>query len=379
MITVQKKNIEVSKNTSRVYFPNLDGLRFAAFFAVFLAHSFYSENSDILSLNIHQNVKALSGNGIFGVNFFFVLSGFLITYLLLHEEHKFGRVHKRAFYIRRILRIWPLYYLVVFIGFVLFPIGKILLGEPTVETANIWYYLFFINNYDDPPSTAVLGVLWSIAVEEQFYLFWPLLIGYLFKKNKIYVFYTIVVLSFIWRSSGLGGYADTLSCISDMAIGGLGAYYAFSSKKFVEFFRALPKEIILLVYCMGITMILTQGLWAKQFYIISANKRLLYSLFFLFVILEQNYANRSFYKMCHWRLISKWGTYTYGLYMLHFPVIYVTGKLVRSLVGDSSLFHVLITETLVAFLVSLAIAYCSFHFFEKHFLKVKEKFAFVLK
>ena len=180
MIVKQRKQI-TPKKQARVFFPNLDGLRFFAFFAVFLAHSFYSENEAVLSSPIHQQIKQWNIFGIYGVNFFFVLSGFLITYLLMAEEDRFKKIHIPAFYMRRVLRIWPLYYAIVFVGFVLFPIGKQLIGESPELQGNIWHYIFFINNYGEPPGTAILGVLWSIAIEEQFYLFWPLLIGLVFR------------------------------------------------------------------------------------------------------------------------------------------------------------------------------------------------------
>ncbi|HET9503954.1 MAG TPA: acyltransferase family protein [Hymenobacter sp.] len=102
----------------RVFFPNLDGLRFLAFFAVFLFHSLYTPDAGIAASSLYQVPYQLTRVGDLGVNFFFVLSGFLITYLLLSEKQLMGRVAIGAFYMRRILRIWPLYFVVVFIGFV---------------------------------------------------------------------------------------------------------------------------------------------------------------------------------------------------------------------------------------------------------------------
>jgi peptidoglycan/LPS O-acetylase OafA/YrhL len=83
---------------NKVYFPNLNGLRFFAAFSVMLYH-FFGEGLI---------------NGHYGVVLFFVLSGFLITYLLFEEKEKFGKIEIKKFYFRRILRIWPLYYLVYF-------------------------------------------------------------------------------------------------------------------------------------------------------------------------------------------------------------------------------------------------------------------------
>ncbi|MEM9829419.1 MAG: acyltransferase [Bacteroidota bacterium] len=376
MIVKQQKEF-VLKKQARVFFPNLDGLRFFAFFSVFLAHSFYSENKAILSNPIHQQIKQWNILGIYGVNFFFVLSGFLITYLLLAEEDKFKKIHIPAFYLRRIFRIWPLYYAIVFIGFVLFPLGKQLVGESPELDGNIWYYIFFINNYDTPPGTAILGVLWSIAIEEQFYLFWPLLLGLLFRKKRLHLFTTIIAISFIWRYLGNNGYTDTLSCISDMAVGGLGAYLAFYNNELIKKIEELPKQYIVLIYITGFILIFSKGEWGTLSQFTRAVQRLVFSVFFLFIILEQNYARHSPVKTSSLSFPTQWGRYTYGLYMLHFPVIYMTGKLVRGLVGDDSLFHVIFTETIVALGMSMFVAYISFHYFESYFLKLKERFSFV--
>ena len=104
----------------RIYFPELDGLRFIAFMMVYLFHGGIPQG--IVSRLIgRQAAWALRENGGFGVQLFFILSGYLIATLLLREEARFGRISLRAFWIRRILRIWPLYYLIVVIGFLVIP------------------------------------------------------------------------------------------------------------------------------------------------------------------------------------------------------------------------------------------------------------------
>ena len=105
----------------KVYFPNLDALRFFAFMFVYLRHGFGDVVKPIelghFILNLLKN--GLNDSGDIGVSFFFVLSGFLITYLILKEIEVTGKIDVRAFYIRRCLRIWPLYFVVVGVGFAL--------------------------------------------------------------------------------------------------------------------------------------------------------------------------------------------------------------------------------------------------------------------
>src|ERR1700679_371071 len=95
-----------------LYFPNLNGLRFIAALAVIIHHA--EAFRWIFGLpNAWRTVPAIGHLGDFGVVLFFVLSGFLITYLLLEEERVHGRIEVGRFYVRRALRIWPLYYLFV--------------------------------------------------------------------------------------------------------------------------------------------------------------------------------------------------------------------------------------------------------------------------
>jgi peptidoglycan/LPS O-acetylase OafA/YrhL len=114
------QNPSLPEAAERIYFPELDGLRFVAFMMVFLFHGGVPQ--PIMSQLIGRRAAAaLRENGGFGVQLFFILSGYLIATLLLREEARYGRISLRSFWIRRILRIWPLYYLVVAIGFGLIP------------------------------------------------------------------------------------------------------------------------------------------------------------------------------------------------------------------------------------------------------------------
>src|SRR4029077_1940443 len=117
------------ETAERVYFPELDGLRFIAFMMVYLFHQ--GVPGPLLVRLIGTTAgHALTQNGGYGVQLFFILSGYLITALLLREEARYGRIALGAFWIRRILRIWPLYYLIVVIGFGLLPALERHVGTP---------------------------------------------------------------------------------------------------------------------------------------------------------------------------------------------------------------------------------------------------------
>jgi peptidoglycan/LPS O-acetylase OafA/YrhL len=171
-----------SDKAERIYFPELDGLRFVAFMMVYLFHGGVPQ--PVLARLIGSSAAAaFRQNGGYGVQFFFILSGYLITALLLREEARYDRIALRAFWVRRILRIWPLYYLVVLIGFFLLPGltgGFGTSGFRDTLRIHLIPFLAFLGNWSMAliaPTHDWLSVLWSVCVEEQFYLIVPLFIA----------------------------------------------------------------------------------------------------------------------------------------------------------------------------------------------------------
>lgn len=163
------------------YLPALDGLRFACASAVVVSHAF----ADVAIQRDHSNpFRLFLGNGDLGaaaVDLFFSLSGFLITKLLLDELRRGGRIDLRAFYMRRVLRIWPAYYTAVVIGYGLALVGGAAVQRATVFTpapdvfrASIPASLLFVKNWIPLATTpTTIRPLWSVCIEEQFYLLFP--------------------------------------------------------------------------------------------------------------------------------------------------------------------------------------------------------------
>lgn len=365
----------------KIYFRELDGLRFFAFIAVFLAHSFYTEQETLATHPLLVKVKSIAHLGIFGVNFFFVLSGFLITYLLLTEKHDLGNIRLGKFYLRRVLRIWPLYFLILGVGFWLVPSIQHLLGNSEYqETAKIWPYLLFINNFFPPPTTAVLGVLWSIAIEEQFYAFWPIFMRALPTKGILILVISTILLSAILRTFVIGwGYSHSLSCMSDLAVGSLLAWlcYFFPSHR-DRIAKQLGSWHIILIYIIGGALFLFrhQLIGFSPYYL---NERLLYSLFFAFVIFEQSFSPNSFYHTSSQPFLVKSGIISYGLYMLHFTAIYLVSKVFSRFHLDQELWQVLLLAPLLSLALSYALSWLSYHYFETPFLRLKRRFSPIKK
>jgi peptidoglycan/LPS O-acetylase OafA/YrhL len=163
--------------SQRFYRPELDALRFGAFACVFLTHAVPSVRSSGSTLG-HRSVavwmQLVGEAGNFGVCLFFVLSAYLITEIMRRESISYGTLSIRRFYLRRILRIWPLYLgVVVAVALIGIAVPALHMSKTQLLAyllfAGNWYLVLF------PGGTNVLSWLWSISVEEQFYIAWPLL------------------------------------------------------------------------------------------------------------------------------------------------------------------------------------------------------------
>lgn len=377
-----------SEHKTKIFFPNLDGLRFFCFLSVFLYHSFATEYASVRETELYHWMKYfVAANGNLGVNFFFVLSGFLITYLLLVEKERFSNIKVGNFYIRRILRIWPLFYFCVLFGFVFFPQLKTMLGQTPNETAHLGYYLTFTNNFDfinnGLPDSSVLGILWSVAIEEQFYFFWPILIYLVPFRYYAHLFISIIVLSFGFRYF----HADdclilemhTLACISDMTIGALAALAVYRSKDFLAWVTNAPKWTWVILYSfVFITYFFRQQIFYHGSFLLAFD-RMFMAILFAMVILEQNFAQHSLFKLSKYKLISKLGTYTYGLYCLHMIGILIAAKGLAKLGFNKNVYQVVFLEGILSFVFTILLAIISYHFFESKFLKLKDRFARITK
>ncbi|MDR2835397.1 MAG: acyltransferase [Bacteroidales bacterium] len=366
------------------YFENLDGLRFLCFLSVFLFHSFYTEFQYIKTTDIYLFItKNIFGNGNIGVNFFFVLSGFLITYLLIEEKKLNKKINIVNFWIRRMLRIWPLYFMCVFFGFFCFPLIKVAFGQTTNETASIVYYLSFINNFDfikrGLPDASILGVLWSVAIEEQFYFIWPIILYFLPIKKYWIAFLSVIITSILFRAFNdtfIMHEHHTLSCIGDMAVGAFGAWLISEKKMFLQKFENLRKYQILILYCIFIVIFFFRKELLLHYYGIRIFERLFISLIIISIILEQNYAKNSFFKLGKFKMISKLGKISYGLYCLHFIGILVAINITKIFEINTHLWQIIIIETSLALIITIIISKISYKFYETPFLKLKNKFSY---
>ncbi len=169
---------------SRFYRPELDVLRFVAFLGVFLVHGVALNPHGLLQAHplLFKAATILCSTGRFGLSLFFLLSSFLITTLLLLEQERSGKIDLRSFYMRRTLRIWPLYYSFLLFTYLL----GLLWSAVHFSLAALLCFSFLSANWYVIAISGKLvfsvGPLWSISLEEQFYLLWPSLVRRMRRK-----------------------------------------------------------------------------------------------------------------------------------------------------------------------------------------------------
>lgn len=164
--------------------PSLDGMRAISIGFVLVSHLLYSTK-----IRDERLTTAAGSIGGFGVEVFFVISGFIITHLLLKETDRTGTISLRNFYIRRAFRIWPAYYLFLFTVFVFQRLR--VLGLPTGDLIASG---LFVWNYDWRATNTWLAHTWSLSVEEQFYLFWPALLWLFGARKSLGIALTLLVI-----------------------------------------------------------------------------------------------------------------------------------------------------------------------------------------
>jgi peptidoglycan/LPS O-acetylase OafA/YrhL len=281
-----------------------------------------------------------------------------------------------------------LFYLCVFIGFVLFPPVAHLVGVSGPETARPLYYVFFLNNFDviesGHPKSLILGILWSIAIEEQYYLSWPLILSFLplryFKHACIAILAGSLVFRFFHHDQPDVLYFNTFAVIGDMALGGLFAYLTSYPNKFLDYVTNMSRWKILGIYAIAAFLFLLRR---KLFYgglpYSAVPERLIIATFFGLIIVEQNFSKNSFFKFSHFKLMTKMGIYTYGLYCLHFIGIYAALAITQQAGGSPFSLASNLVMAVLALMITIGLSLLSYHLFEKKFLTLKDKFAFITK
>ncbi len=358
---------------NRPYFPNLDALRFFAFLLVFISH---------IVLFILDG-KLFLAQGDLGVRFFFVLSGFLITYLLYFEkENTAGLINLKKFYKKKALRILPVLFITLLLAFI---IGRLKLENlPFIVDLQIrdlpWFLGFASNFYliHFTNISASIAILWAVSVEEQFYIIWAPFVAYVKKQNVYTLLILIIILSTIFRFINADNSNQVLyssfSVASDLAIGSLFGLLAFSKEDFIpKITKYFSIKNVTLLYA-----IIASVIYIKMFplkfipaifmNVYTAILPIIISTLFAFVILEQNYSNSSLFKAGKNKYTTYLGKISYGLYAYHMIAIALTFSILKSLNINSR-----ILITIFSFVFTILISHLSFKYVENKILKFKNR------
>ncbi|WP_310380002.1 acyltransferase [Flavobacterium sp.] len=355
----------------KIYLPGLNGIRAIAALSVVFSH--INNRLDYYKLPKSELLDLAN----FGVTVFFTLSGFLITYLLLKEIEKTGSIDIKKFYMRRVLRIWPLYYLYLFI--VVFLNGIENLQWP------ILFYIFILPNFKNSFAGVIatvvgsrnlllmIGHYWSLGVEEQFYAFWPWMV----RKTEILfrflvffpIFYIILKVSLKVLDAPYGLltflHYTRFGCLT---IGALGAYLFYHNSTKV-------KWIISKWWLEAFAWLLFLVVAMNKFHLASVIDHEIISIVTLIIIFNQ-IANPKRLISLENKTFDYLGKISFGLYVYNPLVIYGMSFLMNKLDIENQLLKQ-ITIYVTVVLAIVLVAHLSYYYFEKRFLKIKLQYTTV--
>ena len=370
------------KTSNSLFFPNLNGVRFIAAFFIVIHHveQFKEKFGFQNHLFYTRFIKLIGPVSVF---LFFVLSGFLITALLLVEKDRTATIDIRRFYMRRILRIWPLYYLTVILCLLIFPQIPFLnvSGETEVIynnlTVKLILYALILPNIVTGVFTHIpfLSQNWTIGVEEQFYYFWPWVIRQTKAKKLLLMMIILFVFFYLFRSltvlympeNGWWVYLKEfikslrMTC---MILGAIGAYFIHFKldSKLVKFIFSKAFQVFIYV---SLILMLAFGVYLR-----GINQEI-YSILFTLILMNLSKNPNTILNLEN-PILDYLGKITYGFYMFHTLAIVIALKITLMFHSNSNWISYTIT-----YILTTIFGWLSYEYFEKPFLRIKKQFTTV--
>jgi len=360
------------ESSQKQYYPALDGLRGIAILLVVLLHNFGFMN--------------LFFFGWLGVDLFFVLSGFLITDILLNTVGQPNFL--RNFYMRRVLRIFPLYYLTLIICLFILPSFPALhLNMGYYKDNQFWQWTYLQNwlyIFKEPFGTRMLLHTWSLAVEEQFYLVWPVVI-LLIKRPKILLLIALTILVLV----GISRFLVWSYHIKDLAYASLytftridglciGSMLALVMRIYPGFLKKYSTLIVLLMAVINFSFYFINNQHALTLpYLAFVGYTTFAILFGLLVYEATTDESRIIQLLLNNRFLKFFGRISYGLYVYHWPVYILFFTFIKKIFFSNTNISFRYSETASAIIVTLLailLSHFSYHYFEKPFLKLKKRY-----
>lgn len=352
----------------RRQFETFDALRLFACLKVYLLHI------PIVAFPVFSFIKADGG---IGVIMFFVLSGFLISYILLSEKERTGKVNLKRFYLKRSMRICPLFYAMLLFAFCTpFILNLLHLPSSTEGYEPNWLMsVLFLENYKSmiencDANVAPLAVMWSLCIEMHFYLVWGLTVKFVKMKHIPIIFGLIVVVANIARIVLFANDINTCELLSNFDYFIFGAIPAYCLVKYGEKMEAFVNRIPLWAKYLSIIVaialvtiapllsdmpktLIMPTLWGVSFgWLVT-----------LFTPKESNF------KISSHNILSKLGRYTYGFYLFHLIWIMLLVKLFDTFSLPLDNIGYAILMIILSFATTMATAWASYNLFEKRFIR----------
>lgn len=359
-----------AEHSNRPYFPALDGLRGLAILLVVLYHNF--------GFIRHSHF------GWLGVDLFFVLSGFLITGILIDTVNK--KNFLRSFYMKRVLRIFPLYYLCLIVFLIILP--QIASINPLLEyyTDNQWWMWTYLQNwlfiFKPGTTTDALHHMWSLAVEEQFYLFWPLIILLVRKPKWLLVLLSLALcaviatryLLWVYQIENLAYYnLYTFSRMDGICIGSMLALVLRINP---EFLRKYTSLIIFALAGFNFLFFFVNRYYDFTFPYLAIVGYTTFAVMFAIVVYEAvRKENRLVEFAFNNGFMRFFGKISYGLYVYHWPIyVFLSGVIVDWYATNVSIKYSRLLSSGTCSLIALVVSVISYRYFEQYFLKMKKRF-----
>ena len=353
---------------SNAYYNRLNSLRFYAVIAVLFSHFFNPNITKHLFL----------GNA--GVNLFFVISGFLITEILLRYKHSSNSVSNslKKFYVRRIIRIFPIYYLYLLVTAILY--------FSTLHEQLPWALSYTYNFYEQKYPIAPMYIhIWSLSIEEQFYLFWPLLILLIPNRFISKMILLVILVAIISRLSfpAFNHRLFTVSCLDAFGIGALFAY--LKREKLALLQKILHIHFIWMAALLGFICMIIVSFWEIQ--MLDNWFRLIIAIISFYLIGICVFSDK-IHKSVLWffpekGLINYLGVISYGIYIYHIMVAYLLDPFINDLlqkfIGKEDHFwkYLLYNSYLIKFplytAITVLVAILSYRLIEKPLLTLKDR------
>jgi peptidoglycan/LPS O-acetylase OafA/YrhL len=335
------------------------------------------------------------------VNLFFVLSGFLISYLLFAERQATGTISLKKFYIRRALRIWPLYYayglMIILVTPLFFQVLGINIAPINFKEIliDIGFLLFFAVNFQlafFSYNKSIVEIIWSVCVEEQFYLIWPLILRRFYHKlvqliiwlfafgmiSKIVLHIITIKFNLDRDFMMLFDYLMLTNKVELFAAGMAAAYVHFNREKYTSLIAFLQKKPVqYLLILVTIFFIVTNNFYLpvmglRYYYFTDYISAVLFAFIIFNIVQEGSVLNLEY------PIFRTLGKISYGIYLFHPPVCRVVLLFITKVLKlPNSFIAYDIFYPLLATTVTSLLAYLSYEFFEKRFLLLKNKFAII--